>query len=403
MSTTCCGTARRARSATAEWRDHAEVKVLALIDSLITGGAEQSLVDMAPYLVAAGVDLEVATLHDRPGLQDELAAAGVPLTCLAGGGGRAGWVARATRLVRRHRPDLVHTTLFEADVVGRVASTLTGTPVVTSLVNVAYGPEQRATPGITATSLRAAQALDLVTATRAVRFQALSTLVADVMARRLRIPRSRIDVIPRGRNPMLLGTRTVERRIGARRALEVPDGAKLVVALARQEHQKGLDVLIDALPILLSRHPNVHVLLGGRPGNQTPLLHGKVENLGLASTARFIGIRRDVGDVLAAADVFVLPSRWEGLGSVLLEAMALEAPIVASDLPPVREVVDDHARLVAAGSPDRLAATLAATLNDPLSAAEQARHARKRFLELFTTERVSHQMAAFYQRALRAD
>ena len=400
MSTTCCGTARRARSATAEWRDHAEVKVLALIDSLITGGAEQSLVDMAPYLVAAGVDLEVATLHDRPGLQDELAAAGVPLTCLAGGGGRAGWVARATRLVRHHRPDLIHTTLFEADLVGRAAGACARTPVVTSLVNVAYGPEQRAAPGITSMKLRGVHALDVVSARGVAGFHALSQWVADVMARRLFIPRATIEVVPRGRNPVELGRRTVERRARARAQLEVPEGAKLLVALARQEHQKGLDVLLDALPRLLSRHPDAHLVIGGRAGNQTPLLQAKLDDLRLKSAARFIGIRRDVGDVLAAADLFVLPSRWEGLGSVLLEAMALEAPIIASDLPPVREVVGDHARLVAPGRPDRLAETLAMALDDPEAAADRARHGRKRFLERFTTEHVSGQMAAFYRRVL---
>ena len=81
-----------------------------------------------------------------------------------------------------------------------------------------------------------------------------------------------------------------------------------------------------------------------------------------------------MAELLCAADVFVVPSRWEGFGSVLLEAMALEAPIVASDLPAVREVVGDDsaALLVPPDRPDALAAAVTAALADPAGAARRA-------------------------------
>jgi glycosyltransferase involved in cell wall biosynthesis len=100
----------------------------------------------------------------------------------------------------------------------------------------------------------------------------------------------------------------------------------------------------------------------------------------------------------------VVPSRWEGFGSVLLEAMALEAPVVASDLPAIREVVADGATalLVPPEQPVALAAAVAATLADPASAAERARRARERFRERFTIDRVADGMVEFYRRALVA-
>jgi glycosyltransferase involved in cell wall biosynthesis len=375
------------------------LRVLCFIDSLIAGGAEQSLVAMAPHLGGHGVQLEVATLHDRPGLEDELVEAGVDVSCLAGGGGRAGWVLRAARLAKQRRPDLVHTTLFESDLVGRLAATLSRTPVVSSLVNAAYGPEQRAAPGMSALRLSSARALDVVTAQRVARFHAITSSIADLMAARLHVRRSRIDVVPRGRDPLRLGRRSAGRRLDTRARLGIDDTAPVVLALARQEHQKGLDLLLDAVPPLLAQVPDVRVLIGGRRGNQTPLLERKSSELPPGSV-RFLGARSDVGDLLAAADVFVLPSRWEGLGSVLLEAMALEAPIVASDLPPVREVVGDHALLVPAGRGDDIARAVAATLADRSSAVERAASARERFLERFTVERVAREMAAFYRRAV---
>jgi glycosyltransferase involved in cell wall biosynthesis len=379
------------------------VHVLYLIDSLVPGGAERSLAAMCPHLTAAGVRLEVATLHERRGLQEELERGGARLYRLAGAGGRAAWIRRAAGLIRQRRPDLVHTTLFEADIAGRVAATVCRVPVVSSLVNDAYGPEQHAgIGGVNLVKLRAAQLLDGVTARRVVRFHAISAHVADLMAQRLRLPRDRVDVVPRGRDPHSLGIRTADRRARARALLGVDQGRPLVLAAARHEPQKGLDVLLEAVPAVLERMPTTQVVVAGRTGHLTPLLRTITARLGLGTSVRFLGARDDVPELLCAADVFVLPSRWEGLGSVLLEAMALEAPIVATDLPAIGEVVSDGATALLAqpGQPEALAGSILATLADRSAAAARARSAHSRFLSDFAIERIADRMLAFYEHAL---
>jgi glycosyltransferase involved in cell wall biosynthesis len=376
--------------------------VLYVIDSLTRSGAEQSLASLAPHYRSRGVDLDVAYLHDRPGLQAELEEAGARLFCLAGPGGRVGWVRRIRNLLRERHPDLVHTTLFESNLGGRIAGRLSGIPVVSSLVNVAYGEsEELADPRLRPWKVRSAQLLDAATARFVVRFHAISGHVADVMAARLRVPRDRIDVVTRGRDPAVLGRRTPERRAQAREALGVAPGTPLLLAAARQEHQKGLDILLEAMPHILERVPDAVLAVAGRDGNQTPVLRSTVERLGLG-VVHFLGARSDVADLLCAADAFVLPSRWEGLGSVLLEAMALEAPIVASDLPAVREILrhEETAFLVAPRSPEALAEAVAATISDPGAAAQRAERAYTRFREHFTTDRIADGMIAFYERAL---
>jgi glycosyltransferase involved in cell wall biosynthesis len=378
------------------------MRLLYIIDSLGPGGAERSLAAMALSYVRQGIELDVVVLHDRPGLQDDLRQAGAGLFSLAGPGGRPGWVWRARRLILDRRPDLVHTTLFEADVAGRAGAALAGVPVVSSLVNVAYGAEQAATPGVPRWKARGAQLADALTARRVVRFHANAGHVADVMAARLHVPRDRVEVIPRGRDPDRLGARTLERRARVRAGLGVADGVPLLLAVARHEHQKGLDVLVEALPAVLAQAPGACLLVAGRNGNQTPLLRAGVARLGLEDVVELLGPRDDVPDLLCAADVVVIPSRWEGLSNVLIEAMALEAPVVVSELPTLHEAVSDGetAQLVPAGQPERLAAAVVATLADPDGAATRARRAHQRFLDRFTIDRVVEQMAAFYQRAL---
>jgi glycosyltransferase involved in cell wall biosynthesis len=376
-----------------------------VIDSLAPGGAERSLVALAPRFAARGIELEVAYLHNRIGLQGELEGAGVTLHCLAGSGERVGWLWRTQRLIARRQPDVVHTTLFEADIAGRAAGTLRRRPVVSSLVNVAYGPEMLSDPGLRRWKVRGAQLVDGATSRLVRRFHAVSNHVADVMSERLRVPREKIDVIHRGRDPEELGSRTPDRRARVRASLRLLEGDFILLAVARQERQKGLDVALQAMPKILDAIPNARLLIAGREGNDTPRLRSMFDDLGLGQAVDPLGVRADIGDLLCAADVFVLPSRWEGFPGAALEAMALEAPIVATDLPMVREAVGDEgsACLVPVDRPEDLAAAVITISTDPDAARERTSAALERFYALFTIERAADRMVAFYRRALESD
>jgi glycosyltransferase involved in cell wall biosynthesis len=378
------------------------MRVLYVIDSLVPGGSETSLAETAPHLVDAGVSLEVVYLHNHPGLQDRFEEHGIPLQCLAGGRGRVAWFSAARRLIQQRRPDLVHTTLFEADIIGRLAAASARIPVVSSLVTVGHGPAARP-PDVRVLRSMGALAADAITARFVRRFHAVSYHVAEVMCQRLRIPRQRIDVIHRGRDPKVLGRCTEKRRTRARALLPAGPEEKVVLAAARHEHPKGLDILLRAFPRVAEKIPLSRLVVAGREGNQTPALYRLARSLGL-ERVEFLGPRRDLTDLLCAADAFILPSRWEGLPGVMLEAMALEAPIVASDLPAVREILstDRTALLVPPQRPDLLADAIIETLVDRASAVMRVRSARARFLEGFTIQRCVDGMVSFYERAMRA-
>ncbi|HEY9378601.1 MAG TPA: hypothetical protein VIQ02_16105, partial [Jiangellaceae bacterium] len=103
------------------------MRVMQLVDSLARAGAEQSLVSLAPHLVARGIDLHVAYLVERNDLRDDLEQAGIPVRSLADGAtSRRHWLARTTDLISELQPAVVHTTLFEADLAGRRAAARAG-------------------------------------------------------------------------------------------------------------------------------------------------------------------------------------------------------------------------------------------------------------------------------------
>lgn len=377
------------------------MRILYVIDSLVPAGAERSLATMAPAVAARGVDLDVARLLDRPGLEAELRDQGITVHTVDGDGGRLGSARRLAQLIRASPPDLVHTTLFEADVAGRLAAARCRVPVVSSLVNTAYGPEHFEDPRLKGWRLRAAQATDAATARLARRLHAVSGYVADVMAQRLRYPRERIDVVHRGRDPVTLGLRTDARQAAARRRLGVGD-APLVVVLARHEYQKGLDVLMEAVPQVVREAPQAQVVVAGRQGAMTDALEKQIGELGLSGVVHLLGERNDVPELLCAAGCFVLCSRREGFPGSVVEAMALEAPVVVSDLPQTRDIVDESmAHIVPVGDASTLAAAVVDVLGDPDAAARGAALARTRFEARFTTDRMVDGMIAFWERSLK--
>ena len=356
---------------------------------------------MAPGLVQSGTTLDVVTLKSRPGLRDQLKEAGATVTELTGS--RSTWWPKVANLVRDRHPDLVHTTLFEADLAGRIGARLAGVPVVSTLANDAYGPEHRAEYSHRLVRLREAQLADAATARLTTRLHAVSWQIAGTMAQRLWYPRKRIFVIPRGRDPETLGRRTEERRARARAALGIPAPTPIVVAVARQERQKSLTSLVDAMPTIADAFPDVRLLVAGAEGNDTDALEQRISESPHGDAVTLLGSRDDVPELLCAADVFVLPSRREGLPGALLEAMALECPAVVSDIPQNREVADSS--MITFTPTDDVAAlgrAVVDTLADAGRARDRARLARERFMRQFTIDEVVARMVMFYRGALAA-
>jgi glycosyltransferase involved in cell wall biosynthesis len=174
---------------------------------------------------------------------------------------------------------------------------------------------------------------------------------------------------------------------------------EVLVSVGRQSYQKGQIHMLDAMAELVRVRPRLVWVLAGAEGDATDQLVARRAALGLAGQVRYLGLRNDVAEVLAAADVFVHPSLYEGFPGALLEAMALGLPAVASDIAPVREAaeVDRTALVVPAGSPTLLAGAITTLLDHPDRAAAFGTRARKVFLDCYTAERSAARMAALLE------
>lgn len=376
--------------------------VMFVINGLGTGGSERSVAELIPHLRDAGIEPSFACLHRRSeGVQAAVEASGVRVHYLD----RArSPLARARRLRRMISlgggADLVHTVHFESDLAGRLAARGLRPRVVCSLVGMPYARARRTDPNLRCSRLEAVRWVDGWTGRRLVdRFHAVSDSVKQAAIVALGIPAERVTVIRRGRDPSRLGEPGLERRRRVRAALGLAPDAEVIITVGRQEHPKGLRHLLAAAARLLPTRPRAVLLLAGREGNTSAELRQLTVRLGLgAERVRFLGHRDDVPDLLAAADVFALPSLYEGLPGALIEAMALGLPAVASDIPAVHEVVEPgrSALLVPAAEPEPLAAALNSLVADPARARALGARGREIFFQKFTLERYAREMIDLY-------
>jgi glycosyltransferase involved in cell wall biosynthesis len=376
-----------------------DVHVLHVIDSMHGGGAETSLLEMAPALLGRGVKTSIVTLlPDDGALEDRLDTLGLsPVRLNYRDPLRR--IFELRNVIRAENPDLVHTSLLFANTTGRLAARAPRIPVVTTLANEDYGPEHRSNSQYGSWSVRGVQAAEMLTAPLTTCFHAVSADVATVMSGRLRIPADRIRVVYRGRDPDRLGAVTLARRVRARAALSIDAETPVVLSVARLDRQKGVDTTIEAFRHVVTRRPGAVLLVAGRPGNASSVVGAKAAG---CPEIRLLGHRDDVPDLMCAADVLSFPSRWEGLGGTLIEAMALRLPIVASDIAPLAETIGDVGwPMVRPDDGVALAEALLSALER--DAVNEARRdaGQRRFRAYFTAEAAADGMAGLYRDVLR--
>ena len=298
------------------------------------------------------------------------------------------------RAFRELRPDIVHTHTSKAGFIGRVAAWLAGVPVI---VHTMHEPPHNAAGG----SFTRILYIGLE------RFAArLSTHVVtvsyanerEIMRQRL-VPRARLSVVREGLD-LRLYPRVADGR-AALRAMGIPDEAPVVGAVGRLEQAKGHAYLIRAVPRVLEQVPDARfVIVGG--GHLREALQREIDGLGVSDHVTLTGYREDMLELMQGFDVFALPSLWEGLGIVLLEAMAYARPLVASAVGGVNDVVVDGETglLVPPRSPQALARAITSLLLSPVEAARLGEAGARRLEAEFRDDLCNERLMALYTRLL---
>lgn len=176
----------------------------------------------------------------------------------------------------------------------------------------------------------------------------------------------------------------------------------LVLYTGRFHQAKGLDDLIDAWQIVLDRWPNAKLWMLGE-GEYGDRLWKKTTSLGLTQSIVFPGTFDELDGILQAADVYALPSYEEGMSIALLEAMSAGVPVVATDIPGNRRLIQngEQGLLVPVKDPDALAAGILELINDPRLGSRLATSARQNVIDNYSLERMANEHLDLFQQLLK--
>ncbi len=364
-------------------------KLMLLVPTLDQSGAEKQLTLLATRLPRDEFDVHVVALTRGGAFADELAKHGVRLTVL---GKRwkfdpvAMW--RLRRLIKAEQPDIVHTWLFAANAYGRLMVGRRTKPRPKLIVSERCVDVWKAGWQLW---------LDQKLIERTDRLIGNSVAVAEFY-KSIGYPANRISVIPNGIDvpePIPFD------RDSLLAELEIPRGVPVIGFVGRMAKQKRVEDLVFAMALVAILRPDAHLLLVG-DGPERDKLMKFARDIDIDHHARFTGHRADAAKLLRIMDLFWIASDFEGQSNSIMEAMAAGLPVIATDIPPNRELVVDGETgfLVRVGDRAGFQQFADRILADPELARRLGDAGRERMREHFSIDNMVAAHARLYREVL---
>jgi glycosyltransferase involved in cell wall biosynthesis len=374
---------------TCETRDH-RVHVMQASLGMNFGGMERVIIDLYRHVNPDRFRFSVCCLNLRGPLGDEVEADGVPLIVCEKQTRFAKYTRglELARLMREHRVDILHTHNTTAFVDGAVAARIAGPRV---MVHTDHSKDY-------AIEKKRWIVLEHMAARVADQVVAVSRHTRDELEKYVKIDAAKLMVIHNGINiTSNLATSTNV----LRGALGLGPQHRVIGTIGRLEPQKGLDLFLAAIPRVAAAEPDVRfIIVGG--GSLESALREQAMALGIADRVIFTGYRLDAVELMRLFDCFVQTSHFEGLPMVLLEAMALSKPVVATAVGGVPEAIehDFNGLLIHGREPDVLSDALIRVIGNPERMALLGRNGRRRYEQRFTAQAMAAAYESLYERFL---
>ena len=367
-----------------------KIRLLHVVDGFRMGGAENKLAELIERLDRQTFDQYLANVGPDGPLYERFKSTGVPIyQCQRRNRFDIKPILKLKKLMHEKQIDIVQTTLFWADFSGILAAKLARVPVVLSWETVTHEGD----PYHYKLQRKIGYKLAMKFASGII---AVSHEIKDSLIRRRGIPPDMIHVIHYGVD---LNTFSLNGNPGKKREELGFSHDQIVIGIvARLEAVKGHKYFIEAFHQLAPKYRQMYAVLIG-DGSQKENLKKLVDKYQLQDRVRFLGIRRDIPELLHAIDIFVLPSiAGEGLPNVILEAMACGKPIVATRVGGTPEAVLDgeNGYVVPAGDPAALASALQDLLDDAEKRKQFGLRSRQLVEEHFSLQKQLSSFEALY-------
>ncbi|HSA99980.1 MAG TPA: glycosyltransferase family 4 protein [Anaerolineales bacterium] len=361
--------------------------ILLIGTQIAVGGAQRVLLDQAAWFHAHGYPVSTVFLYDRDGLYSKWCES-YPfpihnLEALQTGSGvfrqifsllRGG--QRLWKLLRQDHFQAVETFTLDSNLFALPVAWIAGVPVRIA-THHGWSAKDSALKRLAHHLLLKLGMVDtLVAVTEGIRSQSIREGIKPGL----------VVTIPNGIH--LFPAREKNAEVFSK-ILKTSTGCTTLLSVGRLVYEKAYEVLIQALQLVVQEYPDVVLVIAGS-GVLRDELQVLIDTLHLSDKIHLLGDRPDVADLMVNADIFVMPSRSEGMPMALLEAMGSGLPVIATRVGGLGEVVQDHSQgiLVPAEDSQELAKAILELLRDPALRSRMGRNARQRIEERYTTERM---------------
>lgn len=351
------------------------MKILFTITGLAMGGAENQVVNLADELAFRGHKVTLAYIL-QPALvlprNDEIKV------CWLGGTKSVSGMAKAyinlSKLIRQLKPDVVHSHMFHANILSRLVRF---TCTVQRLVCTAHSNNEGG---------RIRMLVYRLTDKLADEFSNVSQEAVEAFEHKKAAPMGRMLAKNNGIDIQRFLFNPISRnKLRSDLGLQC---SKVFIAIGRFDEAKDYPNLLEAFSMLGNSQTNAHLLIAG-DGELRPQVERKIEELGLQTKISLLGVRKDIPDLLSAADIFVLSSAWEGFGLVVAEAMSCERVVIGTDSGGVAEVLGGNGFLIMPRNSEALAESMQKALNlSEEVTKEYGAKARRHIVENFSLHNV---------------
>jgi len=368
------------------------IKVIHLITGLNTGGAEMML-----YKTVSKVDKnrysQIVISMIKPGHIGELIKKeNIPVISLNFSKGISiiSGFLKLVKILLKEKPEIIHSYMFHADILGRVAGKLCGIKIIiSSLRNENIGGRKREI------LLKYTNKIaDIVTA--------VCYAAAEKQIERGSITRDKLKVIYNGVDLELFQKSSEQEIMALKEELSLKTVENIILTVGRLEPQKNHELLINSFGKLLNKHPNSVLLIAGEGKLRIPL-EKQVKDLGLTQNIRLLGVRKDIPKLLSMADAFVLASKYEGMPNVVIEAMASAIPVIATSVGGTPEIIinQSHGLLIKPDDVNSLTVGLDKILNlSKEKRKEIGENGRVRIEKFFTIDKTVNETENLYEHLL---
>lgn len=365
-----------------------KLRVMHVTEDLGVGGLERVVATLCRAVDPSRFESSVLCLREMGPFADELREQGFSVSLLESTAGRTDYLSflKVARFLREQQVDVVHSHNTHAFIDGGLGATLSGVRTVVHTDHARSFPDKR----------RYMVAEHLLSHL-AYRVVGVSSDTSRNLIRYERISPRKLTVIPNGIDGAHAAARVDV--AAKRRELGITGAGPVIGVGARLMEQKGIEFLLRAMPALVARFPDLTLVVAGEGPLEAPL-KSLAADLDVADHVRFAGVRLDLAELLHVFDTFVLPSVWEGLPMVILEALAAGCPVVASDVGGVGTAIEDgvNGALVPPRDPDAIAAAVTRLLASPALRARFGEAGKRVFRERFSADAMARRYEALYLR-----